>query len=243
MRAYAIGDIHGHLSELERAHRLIRADRDRVGDGDAPVVHVGDLCDRGPDTRGVIDLLMAGIGRGAPWVVLKGNHDRMMARFLDPVPRRDHRLREGLFWLHPSLGGKQTLASYGIDTGTDAEAIHRAARDRVPQAHRAFVETLPTSYRLGDIFFCHAGVRPGVPLDHQVEDDLIWIRREFLDSTADHGALVVHGHTPVEVVSHYGNRLNIDTGAGYGDPLSAVVLEGRRAWLLTEEGRVRVDPR
>jgi serine/threonine protein phosphatase 1 len=80
-----------------------------------------------------------------------------------------------------------------------------------------------------------------VPLDLQVEDDLIWIRGEFLDSTADHGALVVHGHTPVEAVEHHANRLNIDTGAGYGHPISAVVIEGHDVWQLTETGRMRVD--
>jgi serine/threonine protein phosphatase 1 len=241
MRAYAIGDIHGQLSELARAHRLIAQDRSRVGDSDAPVVHIGDLCDRGPDTRGVIDFLLTGLGRGEPWVVLKGNHDRMMSRFLETPPRRDQGLREGLYWLHPNLGGKQTLASYGVDITGDAAAIHRAGRELVPEVHRAFVTNLPTSYHLGDSFFCHAGVRPGVPLDLQVEDDLIWIRGEFLDSTADHGALVVHGHTPVEAVEHHANRLNIDTGAGYGHPISAVVIEGHDVWQLTETGRMRVD--
>ncbi|TYB77582.1 metallophosphoesterase [Maritimibacter fusiformis] len=242
MRAYAIGDIHGHRSGLERAHRLIAADRDRVGDSAAPVVHIGDLCDRGPDTKGVIDVLLTGLDRGEPWVVLKGNHDRMMQRFLETPPRRDPGLRADLSWLHPNLGGQGTLASYGVDTGADAATVHRAALDLVPETHRAFLAGLPTSHRLGALFFCHAGIRPGVPLEDQVEDDLLWIRGDFLNSTADHGALVVHGHTPVEVVTHYGNRLNIDTGAGYGEPLSAVVLEGRQAWLLTEEGRARIVP-
>ena len=82
MRFYAIGDIHGYLAELERAHRLIAADRARVGDAAASVVHLGDLGDRGPDTQGVIDFLLAGMERGEPWITLKGNHDRLMAYFL-----------------------------------------------------------------------------------------------------------------------------------------------------------------
>lgn len=241
MRAYAIGDIHGQVSELRRAHRLIAADRARVGDEGAPVVHIGDLCDRGPDTKGVIDLLLDGLDRDAPWVVIKGNHDRMMQGFLETAPRRDAGLRAELSWLHPNLGGKTTLASYGVDTGRAPEAIHRAALDAVPEAHRAFLAALPTSHRMGDLYFCHAGIRPGVPLDEQAEDDLLWIRDEFLLSTANHGPLIVHGHTPAETVEHHGNRLNIDTGAGHGHPISAVVIEGRAAWRLTEDGRVGVE--
>lgn len=240
MRAYAIGDIHGHLAELERVHRLIAADRAAVGDTAAPVVHIGDLCDRGPHTPGVIDFLIDGRARGENWVVLKGNHDRMMSWYLQNPPRRDHRLRPELDWLHPRLGGLETLVSYGVDAGLSGAVLHAEARARVPEAHRVFLAGLRAFFAFGEVFFCHAGVRPGVRLDQQVEDDLIWIRTEFLDSLADHGALVVHGHTPADVVSHYGNRLNIDTGAGYGRPISAVVIEGRDVWLLTEAGRVEV---
>lgn len=240
MRAYAIGDIHGHLNKLERAHRLILADRAAVDDGDAPVVHIGDLCDRGPDTSGVVDFLIAGQARGENWIVLKGNHDRMMARYLDLPSRRDHSLRPDLDWLHPRLGGIETLASYGVALNREGAALHAEARAKVPEAHRAYLAGLPTSFTLGGLYFCHAGIRPGVPLEDQAEDDLIWIRGEFHDSSADHGALIVHGHTPVDAVSHYGNRVNIDTGAGYGRPVSAVVIEGHEVSLLTDKGRVRV---
>ncbi len=244
MRAYAIGDIHGQLAKLRRAHVLIEADRAEVEDDSAPVVHIGDLPDRGPDTRGVLDFLIRGQAAGEPWVVLKGNHDRMFAGFLDTPPRRDPRLRPGLDWLHPRLGGLETLASYGVDiaAGRSLEALHRDAVSKVPGAHRDFLEGLPSSFTLGEAFFCHAGIRPGVPLTAQTEDDLLWIRQEFLESNADHGALIVHGHTPVEAVTHYGNRVNIDTGAGYGHAVSAVVIEGREVFLLTDQGRVPVTP-
>ncbi|MEC7761442.1 MAG: metallophosphoesterase [Pseudomonadota bacterium] len=237
MRTYAIGDIHGQLSELERAHDLIDRDRAACDDADAPVVHIGDLCDRGPATRGVIDFLMGGLAAGKPWVVLTGNHDRMMTAFLEPVPNEPPRMPTHLTWLNPRLGGDTTLASYGVDTDRPVDAIHTDARARVPAAHVAFLEALPVTYERGDCFFCHAGVRPGVPLAEQDEQDLIWIREPFLSSTEDHGKLIVHGHTPVDVATHYGNRLNIDSGAGYFQPMSAVVIEGREAWLLTEGGR------
>lgn len=242
MRAYAIGDIHGALSELERVHRLIAEDRERTGDRAAPVVHVGDLCDRGTDSRGVIDFLFEGRLRGENWRMVMGNHDRMMAMFLEDYPREDSHLPVGLYWLHPRVGGEATLASYGvhIEENDRTAAVHRRFRAAVPVAHREFVSELPTHLLLGDLLFVHAGIRPGVPLEEQTEEDLLWIRKPFHDSQADHGALVIHGHTPVEEVTHYGNRVNLDTGAGYGKPLSAVVIEGRDVWRLTEEGRVSV---
>lgn len=240
MRIYAIGDIHGQFEKLRHAHALIAADRERVGDGAAPVVHIGDLCDRGPDTKGVLDFLIAGQQAGAPWVVLKGNHDRMFSLFLQDPAQRDPGLRAELDYLHPRIGGLETLASYGVDVsaGRSFADVHEEAREKVPARHRTFLETLPLSHAPGPVFFCHAGIRPGVALDAQTEDDLLWIRDEFLTSKADHGALVVHGHTPVDRVTHYGNRVNIDTGAGYGHDLSAVVIEGRDAWLLTDQGRL-----
>ena len=235
MRCYAIGDIHGHSDKLAEAHRLIRADRVHVHDAEAPVAYLGDLCDRGPDTKGVIDVLLAGRARGENWITLCGNHDAMMTDFLDGD--------DGTIWLHPQNGGRTTLASYGVATQTpDREALRQDARARIPAEHRAFLRGLPVSYRHGDCFFCHAGIRPGTPLDQQQTQDLIWIRDPFLYSTEDHGALIVHGHTPVDEVTHYSNRLAIDTGAGYGRPLSAVVIEGRNVWRLTESGRVPVDP-
>lgn len=235
VRAYAIGDIHGHSDKLARAHALIAADRARVGDAGAPVVHTGDLCDRGPDTKGVVEYLCAGLKRGENWVVLRGNHDAMMSDFLDNGGSSA--------WLTAGGGGRTTLASYGVDVerGRDKKALRRDARERVPKAHRKFLRKLPLSFRYGELFFCHAGIRPGVPLALQTEQDLIWIRLPFLRSTEDHGPLIVHGHTPVPAVTHFGNRLDIDTGAGQGRALSAVVLEGRRAWVLTENGRAPVD--
>ena len=114
----------------------------------------------------------------------------------------------------------------------DSEAV--AA---VPRAHRDFIESLPTSFARGEVFFAHAGIRPGVPFDQQSEDDLCWIRDGFLDDRRDHGRLIVHGHTHLAQVTHYGNRVNLDSGAAYGGPLSAVVIEGHEAALLTTTGR------
>ncbi len=243
-RIYAIGDIHGHLGELTRAHRLIAEDRARIGDDASEVVHLGDLCDRGPDTKGVLDFLLAGLERGEPWVVLKGNHDRLMSYFLEDEPRSDPYLMVGWSWFNDGVGGIETLRSYGIEIARKERLfmLHARARDAVPEAHRAFLADLPAFHETEDQIFVHAGLRPGVPMADQIETDLLWIRREFHDDTRDHGKLVVHGHTPVKTVTHYGNRLNVDTGAGHGRPISAVAIEGKKVWALTDAGRKRVKP-
>lgn len=243
MRTYAIGDIHGALDKLEDIHARIAADRSATGDRAAPVIHVGDLVDRGPDSRGVISFLIDGIARGEPWVVLKGNHDRMFSGFLADPDSHDPGLREGLHWIDPRLGGDRTLASYGVPGAGERILfdLHEDALAAVPPEHVAFLGDLPVSHVRGGVAFVHAGIRPGVPLGAQAEDDLLWIRRPFLDDPRDHGMLVVHGHTPVDAVTHYGNRLNIDTGAGYGRALSAVVIEDGGVWLLGPGGREPVQ--
>lgn len=237
MHIYAIGDIHGHLGLLQGAHDLIAEDMARHGPG--PVIHLGDLVDRGPDSRGVIDFLIAGLAAGQDWVVLKGNHDRMFARFLTDPYEPEPGLRAELSWLHPRIGGSDTLRSYGVANAADRPVapVHAEAVGAVPKAHLAFMNNCPTLYRAGDCAFVHAGIRPGIPLDQQTETDLVWIREPFLTETASHGPLIVHGHTAIDQATHYGNRLNLDSSAAYGGPLSAVVIEGREAALLTAQGR------
>lgn len=244
MRTYAIGDIHGHLDRLVEAHRRIAEDRRRTGDDDAPVVHLGDLVDRGPDSAGVITRLAEGAARGEPWVVLKGNHDRMFLGFLGDGFYHDPGLRSELRWLDARLGGPATLASYGIDgaDSRDAGDLQREAARRVPEAHRDVLAGARHLYRRGELAFAHAGIRPGVALDDQAEDDLLWIRVLFLDDARDHGALIVHGHTALMAPEHHGNRVNLDSGAGYGRELTAAVFEGREAFVLGPGGRVPLRP-
>lgn len=239
MRAYAIGDIHGHLNLLLTAHNLITEDMARHG-GPAPVIHLGDLVDRGPDSRGVIEHLLHGQARGEDWVVLKGNHDRMFSLFLDDPAAQDPGLRPDYSWLHPRLGGATTLASYGIHAPGDRPVtpVHADALAAVPQAHRDWLTSRPTMHRLGELVFVHAGIRPGVAFEDQTETDLVWIREPFLSDDRDHGALIVHGHTALDAPMHYGNRLNLDSGAAYGGPLTAVAFEGREVFHLTPSGRV-----
>lgn len=247
---HAVGDIHGQIAELDRALALI----DAVGEPAAPVVFLGDYTDRGPESRAVIDRLVAEQGEGR--VFLRGNHDRMFLRFLADGTIADPAIKSGKSWLHPSLGGGTTLASYGVavpaaDTlarlGHDPRCdstlarLLAEAREAVPASHRAFLDATVLLHDAGAQVFVHAGLRPGLPLASQTEDDLLWIREPFLSDRRDHGPIIVHGHTALDAPQHYGNRLNLDSGAGYDRPITAALLDGRDAWVLSGRGR-RVLP-
>jgi serine/threonine protein phosphatase 1 len=236
-RAYAIADIHGHLDALARAHALIAADIARTGEP-APVVHLGDLVDRGPESAAVVEYLRMGPATGGPWIVLRGNHDYLFRLFLEDGDATADWLR------NPAFGAAATLRSYGVDPAPDRnpDDLRAEALARVPPAHLAFLDSLPCLWRTEDAAFAHAGIRPGVPLIAQAPQDLMWIRKGFLEDARDHGPLVVHGHTVLPAPRHHGNRVNLDGGAGYGRPLHPAVIEGRTVWLLTEDGREPLLP-
>ncbi|MCD1616982.1 serine/threonine protein phosphatase [Salipiger manganoxidans] len=235
---FAIGDIHGQIDRLHEALEMIERDADR----DAPVVFLGDYVDRGPDSRAVIDTLMRGQAEGRPWTCLMGNHDRYVLRFLDNPLYDDPQTSRPLLWTDPPLGGRATLASYGVDVDDrrPLEAIRDDAAEAIPQAHLDWIAALPRLHEADHQIFVHAGLRPGVPLDAQAEDDLIWIRKPFLETEHDWGRLVVHGHTALDFPQLYANRLNLDGGAGYGRPLFPALLLGREAFLLGPGGRTRL---
>ncbi len=237
---YAVGDIHGQFDDMLAVLDRIKAD----GGADAQIVFLGDYVDRGAQSAKVVDLLCDAQRAGRPWVMLRGNHDRYFTRFLDQGAVRDSCSASGLHWLNPRLGGDKTLASYGViaDETAEIQPLRAQALAAVPQAHRDFLGALPHIHCAGDLVFVHAGIQPGVPLDQQSPDDLIWIRDPFLNDPRDHGPLIVHGHTALTAAQHYGNRVNLDGGAGYGRPLCAAVFEGRRCWELTAQGRVPLDP-
>ncbi|MEQ9692658.1 metallophosphoesterase family protein [Shimia sp. SDUM112013] len=237
---YAVGDIHGQLGMLEGALERIEKD----GGSDAKVVFLGDLVDRGPDSAGVIDLLLKGMAAGRNWSVVRGNHDRMYSYFLEDQPRPDPQVLLGFDWFNDRIGGKTTLASYGIDIPENARyfQIHPVARDVIPDAHQKFMADLPPYVLLEDLLFVHAGIRPEIPLDEQTEDDMCWIRHDFLNYTDPHPWLVVHGHTPGQSAVHMGNRINLDSGAGYNRPITAAVFEGRACWTLGDAGRTPLVP-
>ena len=219
-RIYAIGDIHGRLDLLERTIAAIRRDA-ATARGATIAITVGDYMDRGLRSREVIELLQAN-PFGMPYVSLRGNHESLFESFLRDPATGEHWRR---------LGGLETLASFGVPVremmigrGYDEAAKQLAAVMTTEQ--RNFLASLRNSFVSGRYFFCHAGVRPGVPLERQSENDLLWIRDEFLNSTADFGKVVIHGHTPVAEPDVRRNRINIDTGAFATGRLTCVVLEG-----------------
>ncbi|KGJ05980.1 serine/threonine protein phosphatase 1 [Paracoccus halophilus] len=243
MATYAIGDIHGHLDLLKAAHDRIARDQAAHG-GRGEIVHLGDLLDRGPDSHGVVDYLMQGQAAGRPWIVLMGNHDRFLPRFARQPGWVDAGLASGRHWLdQATLGAAETLASYGVEICADHARTHAEVLRAVPEAHLRWLENLPLWHLIPQALFVHAGIRPGVDLTAQAEHDLLWIRRGFLEDATDHGVLVVHGHTPVGKVTHFGNRLAVDTGAAYGGPLSAVVFDETGLHLVRGKGRVPIAPK
>jgi serine/threonine protein phosphatase 1 len=226
-RLYAIGDIHGRSDLLDRMVAEISDDFARNPARDAMIVTLGDYIDRGPDSRGVIERLTRN-PFPMPLVALRGNHEAVLEEFLrDPSIADD--------WRH--LGGLETLHSYGVDVaplmrGRGYEAAAEALRRALPETHVAFLASLKSMLSSGRYFLCHAGVRPGVSLAHQREEDLLWIRDEFLDSNADFGKVIVHGHTPVAEPQLRPNRISIDTGAFISGCLTCAVLEENTVRLL-----------
>jgi serine/threonine protein phosphatase 1 len=236
LRLYAIGDVHGRTDLLADMHHRIARDLARRPAADWRVIHLGDYIDRGPDSAGVLELLLGyqGAGHGD---FLIGNHDRFLLDFLIDPEGSDFEL-----WM--INGGATTLDSFGIDgmlaTFSSDEDSRRRLYDKLIAAMRPglpeFLGGLSRMLRFGDYVFVHAGVRPGVPLEDQSEHDLVWIREPFLSSGEDHGAVIVHGHTPVDAVEVRPNRIGIDTGAAFTGNLTCLVLEGAARALLGADG-------
>ncbi len=230
-RVYAIGDIHGRDDLVRRLHWRIREDAAEAAnaangkDLAKVVVYLGDYVDRGPGSFDVVDLLLGAPLEGFEVVHLKGNHEDFLLRFWE-----DGSLGEA--WL--MNGGLETLRSYGVEVldlglgfaGDALAELRRRLRLVLPPGHLDFFQGLARWHVEGDYLFVHAGLRPGVPLDQQKDQDLLWIRHEFLDSGADFGKIVVHGHTIVPEVDMAPNRIGIDTGAYYSGRLTCLVLEG-----------------
>jgi serine/threonine protein phosphatase 1 len=219
-RIYAVGDIHGRADLL--AALLARIDDDLTAHptNNALQVFVGDYIDRGPSSRQVIELLLERVQQHNV-VLLKGNHEDCILRFLDdPSVLAD--------WQR--IGGLNTVLSYGITPTrwSDPRSQHEIAialNDSLPDSHRSFLDSLVLSFTCGDFFFVHAGVRPGIPINAQIERDLLWIRDEFLLYEEDFGKVVVHGHTPAPKPDVRSNRINIDTGAYATGHLTCLVLD------------------
>ena len=230
MRLYAIGDVHGRYDLLKEMHARIRGEIMRDRPADWRIIHVGDYVDRGPQSREVIELLLE-LTRSDPHVVaLAGNHDIGFVDFLR---------RPTAVSLFAHNGGEQTARSYGVEVDLSTDASTRRAADAmlavIPSEQLTFLHDLPRSCSFGDFFFCHAGVKPGVALDAQNPEDLIWIRGEFHRWPELYEKVVVHGHTPAAVPEIVGNRVNLDTGAWQSGILTALAVDGQDKRIMQVE--------
>ncbi len=224
VRVYAIGDIHGCANLLSlMIEKMLLDDAKAASEREARFVFLGDYIDRGPASKGVVDLLLSFSELMPDTLFLMGNHEVLLTRFLENSDYLNG-------WA--SNGGIETLSSYGVlDDNVNRQRLNAAALRvetlrKMPMAHQEFFAGLRTSAVIGDYFFAHAGVRPGVALDRQNEDDLLWIRSQFLNYEGDFGKIVVHGHTPFDQPQSLPNRIGIDTGAFFTGRLTAVILEG-----------------
>jgi serine/threonine protein phosphatase 1 len=227
LRLAAVGDIHGRADLLADLHQRLDLESDGAP---APIeIYLGDYVDRGAHSHAVIDALIAR-SHDRQVVFLMGNHERMMLRALEDPG-------SVMLWLQN--GGDQTLRSYGVGSGDvqqaaqrDPALICRVLGEIVPADHVAFLRSLHLSFSIGGFLFVHAGIRPGVPLPEQREEDCLWIRDDFLNSTADHGVVVVHGHTPVQAPQFLRNRINLDTGAVFTGVLTCLMISDAELRLV-----------
>ena len=232
LRLYAVGDVHGCIDPLKSLFDQIREDLVEWPVTGYRIITLGDLVDRGPNSKAVLEYLIEA-RTYHPMVCLRGNHDQRMLEFLD-VPEE-----VGEAFL--VYGGREFLQSYGIE-GMDEKDVRQLShefRAIVPSAHVKFLDSLSLFHEEGDYAFVHAGIKPGIPMAMQSPDHLLWIRNEFLIHHGSFGAVVVHGHTPGDFVDIRPNRINLDTYCFDSGILSCAVLEGSDIRLLQTQARRR----
>ena len=227
-RAYAVGDVHGRLDLLDELLALIESDNGARPFAKVTIVFLGDLIDRGPDSAQVVERLRRYRPSFAKTVFLMGNHEEVLLRILSGETSL---LAD---WLR--FGGAECARSYGVDP-KQLERFGGALgvkllREAIPKEHAKFIASFADTASFGKYLFVHAGIRPGVPLSHQRPQDLRWIRLPFLDDEADHGCIVVHGHTITEAVDERENRIGVDTGAYRTGVLTALGVEANERWFL-----------
>jgi len=215
---YAIGDVHGCLAELTALERKIVEDASEVS-GEKWIVLLGDYVDRGANSAGVLEHLLSPPPVGFTRFCLAGNHEAMMLDFVDAPGAASP-------WL--KVGGLETLASYGIHAPLAFWNNKRAAKallnSSIPAEHLALLRKMPLYLSLPGTVLVHAGIRRGIALDDQVEDDLLWIREQFFSVENATDLRVVHGHTPSPEPVVTPSKIGVDTGAFVTGILTAVKL-------------------
>jgi serine/threonine protein phosphatase 1 len=229
VRLYAIGDIHGRDDLLAPLLAQIEADAETSTARRKILVFLGDLIDRGPASREVIERCMALANGPFECIFLCGNHEQLL---LDVWAGKS-----GAISTFHRAGARATLISYGVDPDDydrwDFAELQRQTRMVIPPSHIEFIRLFPYFYQNGDYLFVHAGIRPDVALAAQRREDMIWIRQDFTASGVNHGLMVVHGHSMSTDVELRSNRIGIDTGAYASDVLTSIVIEGDQYAFLS----------
>ena len=237
-RAYVVGDVHGRLDLLDELLARIHADLDQRPSRKTMLVFVGDLIDRGPNSAQVVERLRTYRHPGVRTAFILGNHEEVLLRILAGEAELIDDWRR--------FGGAQCLESYGVDVGEligrDDDAQLEIVREAIPKAHAEFLGSFVDTCRFGDYLFVHAGIRPGVELEQQLQSDLRWIRQPFLHDRRDHGFVVVHGHTISSEVEERPNRIGIDTGAYYSGVLTALAIEEGDRWYIDTKATAAAEP-
>lgn len=226
---YAIGDVHGRLDLLLAAERKIEADLVATGDRGL-IVTLGDHIDRGPQSAEVVAHLLKPVPELMRRLALCGNHEAAFLDFMDDPAGN-------MWWLE--YGGRETLLSYGLDIDYFmskrkllVEELRRAMQDSVPGEHVEFLKAMPISLRSSHFVFVHAGLRPGIALDAQTDQDMLWIREPFLSEGPRMDYMVIHGHTPSDDLDRGPNRIGIDTNAVATGHLTVLKIARGRPYLL-----------
>lgn len=229
-RCYAVGDVHGRIDLLKDVLEQIMLHDASRRPLETAVVLLGDLIDRGPGSNEVVEFVRRFQSDRFRLFVLMGNHEELMLRSVDGDLDAFHA------WM--THGGLATMRSYGVDTkrlaGLELEDFRQRVADALPHSHISFLRSAADSIRFGDYLLVHAGIVPGKTIDQQRARDLRWIRGPFLASDADHGFVVVHGHSQRTEIEVKPNRIGIDTGAYHSGILTAAWFEeGERGFIQT----------
>lgn len=226
-KAFAIGDIHGCYNELNTLLEFLKVDQ-RISPEDH-FIFIGDYIDRGPQSKEVIDALIQFKDLFPKSTFLRGNHEDMLMDFLGLGGQG------GEFYL--SNGGTEFFKSYGIDPNSPVSTLI----EKLPTEHVQFLKSLEFGVTMGEFLFVHAGINPNHSIDEQRVRDLMWVRSEFVRNPHNLGKTVVFGHTPFDdVLLDLPYKIGIDTGAVYGNRLSAVELV-HGALIQVERGDTNVS--
>lgn len=216
-RIFVISDIHGHYIELMHLYKKIISEGDFKPEKDT-LITIGDMVDGGPDTKKVINQLMAWEKKYPHWVFLYGNHEDLM---LDALI--GHQKNYGDFYLWFNQGGKATVDSYKNDIVykeglVDYEKALLQPEDIIPVEHLDWIRQRPWWYEDDAYFFVHAGLTPQLSIEENKNDDpkgikqeMLWIREEFIESHDDWRKKVIFGHTPTKEPIIMKNKIGIDT--------------------------------